>query len=145
MAQVSDTPVLVDSESEDEEEQVVDKEEEEDGASVYSDDSDVSDNEELETQGAASLTKPICDKESGKEAHAQEVTEETGAPAEPRELVWRLAYSGAETSTEIRDLSPATQYQVMMIKCTAVMNLEYYGAIMYQIYCIASMYCTDVL
>ena len=143
---MSDTPVLVDSESEDEEEQVVDKEEEEDGASVYSDDSDVSDNEELETQGAASLTKPICDKESGKEAaHAQEVTEETGAPAEPRELVWRLAYSGAETSTEIRDLSPATQYQVMMIKCTAVMNLEYYGAIMYQIYCIASMYCTDVL
>ena len=115
MAQVSDTPVLVDSESEDEEEQVVDKEEEEDGASVYSDDSDVSDNEELETQGAATLTKPICDKESGKEAHAQEVTEETGAaPAEPRELVWRLAYAGAETSTEIRDLSPATQYQVMM-------------------------------
>ena len=135
---MSDTPVLVDSESEDEEEQVVDKEEEEDGASVYSDDSDVSDNEELETQGAASLTKPICDKESGKEAHAQEVTEETGAPAEPRELVWRLAYSGAETSTEIRDLSPATQYQVMMKLM-----------MMYEHYCshvlIYSVLCTVVL
>ena len=117
MAQVSDAPVLVDSESEDEEEKVMDKEdEEEDGASVYSDDSDVSDNEELENQGAGvTKTKPICDKESGKEAvHAQEVSQETGAaPAEPRELEWRLAYAGSETSTEIRDLSPATQYQVM--------------------------------
>ena len=135
---MSDTPVLVDSESEDEEETVVDKEEEEDGASVYSDDSDVSDNEELETQGAASLTKPICDKESGKEAaHAQEVTEEPGAPAEPRELVWRLAYSGAETSTEIRDLSPATQYQVM----TMMMMSELYCShvLMYSVLCTVVM------
>ena len=58
------------------------------------------------------LTKPICDNdnESGKEA--QEIYQEEAAPAEPRELEWRLAYSGSETSTEIRDLAPATQYQL---------------------------------
>ena len=70
MAQVSETPVLVDSESEDEEELVMDKEdEEEDGASVYSDESDVSDIEEEQDQGEEK-TKPICDNESGKESAA---------------------------------------------------------------------------
>ena len=59
-------------------------------------------------------TKPICDKEP-----VEEFERETGAASapeleEPRELEWMLAYTGAEaeTSTEIRDVISATQYQV---------------------------------
>ena len=121
MAQVSETPVLVDSESEDEEDLVMDKEEEEeDGASVYSDESDVSDIEEEQDQGEEK-TKPICDNESGKES-AVVAKEPEAAPVEAKELEWRLAYSGAETSTEIRDLAPATQYQVMTMIMTMIMS-----------------------
>ena len=124
MAQVSETPVLVDSESEDEEELVMDKEdEEEDGASVYSDESDVSDIEEEQDQGEEK-TKPICDNESGKESAAVVKQEPEAAPVEAKELEWRLAYSGAETSTEIRDLAPATQYQVMIMTMMMMMIMS---------------------
>ena len=124
MAQVSETPVLVDSESEDEEDLVMDKEEEEeDGASVYSDESDVSDIEEEQDQGEEGVkTKPICDNESGKESAAVVKQEPEAAPVEAKELEWRLAYSGPETSTEIRDLAPATQYQVMTMIMTMIMS-----------------------
>ena len=113
MAQVTETPELVDSDSEEEleEEQIPEKEEEDDKASVYSDDSDDCSEEEDREPVEMIKTKPICDKESGKE-----LSQEAGAAPEevkePKELEWRLAYAGSETSTEIRHLAPATQYQV---------------------------------
>ena len=120
MAQVTETPVLVDSDSEEEleEEQAMEKEEEDDKASVYSDDSDDCSEEEQEPVEMIK-TKLICDKESGK-GELQEMTQEAGdtpaEPKEPKELEWRLAYAGSETSTEVRHLAPATQYQVRPVR-----------------------------
>ena len=114
MAQVTETPELVDSDSEEEleEEQIPEKEEEDDKASVYSDDSD--DCSEEEEPVEMIKTKPICDKESGKEM-SQEAGAAPEEAKEPKELEWRLAYAGSETSTEIRHLAPATQYQVSRV------------------------------
>ena len=117
MAQVTETPVLVDSDSEEEleEEQAMEKEEEDDKASVYSDDSDDCSEEEQEPVEMIK-TKLICDKESGK-GELQEMTQEAPAePKEPKELEWRLAYAGSESSTEVRHLAPATQYQVRPVR-----------------------------
>ena len=132
MAQVSETPVLVDSESEDEEELVMDKEDEEDdGASVYSDDSDDC-SEEGQEPVEMIKTKLICDKESGK-GELQEMTLEAvdtpAEPKEPKELEWRLAYAGSETSTEVRHLAPATQYQVrpVRMKLVSIFHIGFWG------------------
>ena len=120
MAQVTETPELVDSDSEEEleEEQIPEKEEDDDKASVYSDDSDDCSEEEDREPVEMIKTKSICDKESGKRAQ-EEMSQEAGAAPEeakePKELEWRLAYAGSETSTEIRHLAPATQYQVSRV------------------------------
>ena len=107
LAQVSDTPVIVESESEDEEEETPADvpEEDDDAESVYSDDSDVSDIGDSTVEASTN-----CDTVDNVEDAADTSIEEP--PPEPKELVWRLVYSGAESSTEIRDLVPALQYQL---------------------------------
>ena len=100
---MTETPELVDSDSEEEleEEQIPEKEEEDDKASVYSDDSDDCSEEEDREPVEMIKTKSICDKESGKRAQ-EEMSQEAGAaPEEPKELEWRLV--------------PATQHQVSVI------------------------------
>ena len=81
---------------------------------MYSDDSDDCSEEEDREPVEMIKTKPICDKESGKEM-SQGAGAAPEEAKEPKELEWRLAYAGSETSTEIRHLAPATQYQVRNI------------------------------
>ena len=116
MAQVSESPDLLDSESEDEEElqeaELHDEDHEEDGDSEDNsdDESDCSDIEQSPVEASVE-NNPVCDTkhESCEEAGDSSFDE---PPPEPKELEWRLAYSGPDNSTDIRGLVPATQYQL---------------------------------
>jgi len=117
MASVNyDSPDLLESESEDEEE-CIDEEinvdldddgEHHDESDIYDDESETSD---VEDPIEEPVDNRICDnkEESSEEAGDSSFDE---PPPEPKELEWQLAYSGPENSTEIRDLNPATQYQL---------------------------------
>jgi len=117
MASVSsDSQDLLESESEDEEEYVeedvnVDQDDDvdhHDESDVYDDESEMSD---VEDPIEKPVENRICDtrEESAEEAGDSSFDE---PPPEPKELEWQLAYSGPENSTEIKDLNPATQYQL---------------------------------
>merc|ERR1719228_2377776 len=117
MASVSsDSPDLLESESEDEEEYLdedvnVDQDEDVD----HHDESDIYDDESEASDVEDPIEKPvenrICDtkEESAEEAGDSSFDE---PPPEPKELEWQLAYSGPDNSTEIKELNPATQYQL---------------------------------
>jgi hypothetical protein len=110
LATPTESPNLMDSESEDEEEEEAVKVEEEDdrsdAESHYDDESDASEvDQEREQEPAA-----ICDR-------AEEAVEDSSveeAAAEPPELEWRVAYQGPALSTELKTLRPATQYQLRL-------------------------------
>jgi predicted phage tail protein len=52
------------------------------------------------------------------------------APAEPlRELEWRQAYSGPDRATDVRDLTPATQYQLRVCAINAAGASPYSGIV----------------
>lgn len=115
MASVSnESPDLLESDSEDENEVLEDdlKEEPEDEvdpeSDIYEDDSETSD---IEDHIETTVENKVCDtKEESIEEPGDSSFEEP--PPEPKELVWKLAYSGSDNSTEIKDISPATQYQI---------------------------------
>ena len=117
MASVSsDSQDLLESESEDEEEFIDDdlnedhdeEVDQQDESSNYDDESETSD---VEDPIEVPVENRICDtKEEAVDEAADSSFEEP--PPEPKELVWKLAYSGADNSTEIRDIRPATQYLI---------------------------------
>lgn len=115
MASVSnESPDLLESDSEDENEVLENdlNEEPEDEvdpeSDIYEDDSETSD---IEDHIETTVENKVCDtKEESIEEPGDSSFEEP--PPEPKELVWKLAYSGSDNSTEIRDISPATQYQI---------------------------------
>jgi len=109
LAQVSATPELVESDTEDEEEEEEEDEELDDDvgdeSEVYDDESE----DEVEKAEAAPTSQPdICDKEEG-----GKTSEEKGSvsPIPLRDLVWRQSYSGPNRWAEVKELIPATQYQ----------------------------------
>lgn len=115
MASVSnESPDLLESDSEDENEVLENdlNEEPEDEvdpeSDIYEDDSETSD---IEDHIETTVENKVCDtKEESIEEPGDSSFEEP--PPEPKELVWKLAYSGSDNSTEIKDISPATQYQI---------------------------------
>jgi len=117
MASVSsDSQDLLESESEDEEEFIDDdlnedhdeEVDQQDESSNYDDESETSD---VEDPIEVPVENRICDtKEEAVEEAADSSFDEP--PPEPKELVWKLAYSGPDNSTEIRDIRPATQYLI---------------------------------
>ena len=127
LAQVSHTPEIVDSDSEDEEvvEEAEEIIEEEDDKSVYSDEeaSDVSDIEdaaataEPEKNDNAICDNAIVDVEDDEEGDDQSVA--------PVELVWVLAYAGSANTTQLTRLTPATQYQLRLAAVNAAGVSDY--------------------
>jgi len=115
LAQVSITPDLVHSDSEEEEEAkeddpvIEDLEENDDDESVYDDESEVSGDEEevKESPVPAPVEKTICDNRP-----AAALSPVTDLAPGYKELTWQLAYSGPDRQTEMVDLVPATQYQL---------------------------------
>merc|ERR1719419_2216300 len=115
ISQVSETPV-VDSESEDEDDNMESAEkadDDDDNSSVYSDDTETSDIEDSHEE--ASDENRNCDSnkvETIEDVDTCESSPEEDSKDASKELVWRLAYSGQDTSTHIRDLVPSSQYQL---------------------------------
>ena len=126
IAQVAGTVDLVESEDEEEEEELdkEDKDEVEeeldDAESNYDDESDV---EEAEETNCDKLMKDEVE-EARLASQEQEEPAPAAAPA-PAELVWQLAYGGADTTCELRDLVPATQYQLRLAALNSAGSSQY--------------------
>lgn len=102
----------VESESEDEEEIVEnDIEDEEDHPSESDVDDDESESSDVDQPIDEPVSSGICDNKDESVVNLSEGEVEQ-QPIEVKELEWRLAYSGGDTSTELRDLYPASQYNL---------------------------------
>merc|ERR1719495_1735117 len=84
----------------------------EDDASVYSDDTETSDIEDSHEE--ASEENRNCDKPQVETIEDVDTSDSSveDPVLDSKELTWRLAYSGQDTSTSIRDLVPSCQYQL---------------------------------
>ena len=120
---------MVDSESEDEDDNMesADKvDDDDDDNSVYSDDTETSDIEDSHEE--ASDENRNCDSnkvETIEDVDTCESSPEEDSKDASKELVWRLAYSGQDTSTHIRDLVPSCQYQLRVCAINSAGNSDY--------------------
>ena len=141
-----DSESETEDEAEEEEEEMEEEEEEEEPAAKEVYDDDDSDEEEVvvakpasssdstaqtETRSSRLLLLPAnCDSkpegEEQEEAAVEGGPEDTAAELQP-ELEWRLAYSGPDRATDVRDLSPATQYHLRVCAINAAGASPYSG------------------